>query len=142
MFSLKKKKKNRGAFHVSGRLPIKPARRPASALENVAAVRWDDPGSDDDDDDGKCPSFSCGHGSKLNLQVTAVFSPWFHLPGFHVGHIFLTHSHVNVSVLHDLLVLKKATRKAASHHLGAPPKRTHPCGKARRRICHNGTCLR
>ena len=36
----------------------------------------------------------CGHGSKLNHQGTAGFGPWFHLPGCHVGYIFLTHSHV------------------------------------------------
>ena len=27
-----------------------------------------------------------GHGSKLNDQKTAGFSPWFHLPGFHFGY--------------------------------------------------------
>ena len=35
----------------------------------------------------------CGCGSKLTQQRTAGFSPWFHLPGFHFGYFFLTHSH-------------------------------------------------
>ena len=35
-----------------------------------------------------------GYGSKLNHQGTAGFSPCFHLPGFHFGYIFLTHSQV------------------------------------------------
>ena len=34
-----------------------------------------------------------GCGSKLNYQGTAGCSPSFHLPGFHFGYIFLTHSH-------------------------------------------------
>ena len=33
-----------------------------------------------------------GCGSKLNHQGTAGCSPSFHLPGFHFGYIFLTHS--------------------------------------------------
>ena len=41
----------------------------------------------------KTRSWRCGYGSKLN-QGTAGFSPWLHLPGFHFGHLFLTHSHV------------------------------------------------
>ena len=36
-------------------------------------------------------------GSKLNHQETAGFSPCFHLPGFHFGYLFLTHSHVCVT---------------------------------------------
>ena len=32
-------------------------------------------------------------GSKLNHQGTTGFSPWFHLPGFHFGYLFLT-SHI------------------------------------------------
>ena len=36
---------------------------------------------------------ACGSGSKLN-QGTAGCSPIFHLPGFHFGCLFLTHSHV------------------------------------------------
>ena len=35
-----------------------------------------------------------GYGSKLNHQGTAGFSPCFHLPGFHFGYIFLTHSQI------------------------------------------------
>ena len=34
-----------------------------------------------------------GYGSKLNHQGTAGLSPCFHLPGFHFGYLFLTHSH-------------------------------------------------
>ena len=34
-----------------------------------------------------------GYGSKLRHQ-TAGFSPCFHLPGFHLGYLFLTHSHL------------------------------------------------
>ena len=37
---------------------------------------------------------SLGSGSKLNHQGTTGFSPWFHLPGFHFGYLFLTHSHL------------------------------------------------
>ena len=33
-----------------------------------------------------------GYGSKSHHQGTAGFSPWFHLPGLHVGYHFLTHS--------------------------------------------------
>ena len=33
-----------------------------------------------------------GYGSKLNHQGTAGFSPSFHLPRFHFGHLFLTQS--------------------------------------------------
>ena len=33
-----------------------------------------------------------GSGSKLNHQGTAGFSPCFHLPGCHFGHLFWTHS--------------------------------------------------
>ena len=29
-------------------------------------------------------------GYKLNHNKTAGFSPWFHLPGFHLGYLFLT----------------------------------------------------
>ena len=36
----------------------------------------------------------CGHGSKLNHQGTAGFGPCFHLLGFNLGYLFLTHSHV------------------------------------------------
>ena len=36
-----------------------------------------------------------GYGSKESHQETAGFSPSFHLPGFHLGYIFLTHSHIN-----------------------------------------------
>ena len=36
-----------------------------------------------------------GCGSKYNHQGTADFSLWFHLPGFHFGYAFLTHSHMN-----------------------------------------------
>ena len=32
--------------------------------------------------------------SKLNHQGTAGFSPWFHLPGFHVGYPSLTHRQI------------------------------------------------
>ena len=31
---------------------------------------------------------------KLSHQGTTGFSPWFHLPGFHFGHQFLTHTQV------------------------------------------------
>ena len=37
---------------------------------------------------------SHGYGSKLNHQGTAGFGPCFHVPGFHFGHLFLTHSHI------------------------------------------------
>ena len=36
-----------------------------------------------------------GYWSKLNHQGTAGFCPWFHLPGLHLGYLFLTHSHLN-----------------------------------------------
>ena len=32
-----------------------------------------------------------GYGTQLNHQGTAGFSPCFHLPGFHLGYLFLTH---------------------------------------------------
>ena len=32
-----------------------------------------------------------GYGSKLNHQGTTGFGPCFHLPGFHLGYLFLTH---------------------------------------------------
>ena len=35
-----------------------------------------------------------GYGSKLNHQGPAGFGPCFHLPGFHFGYIFLTHSQI------------------------------------------------
>ena len=35
----------------------------------------------------------CEYEPKQNHQGTAGFSPWFHLPGFHFGCPFLTHSH-------------------------------------------------
>ena len=35
-----------------------------------------------------------GYGSKLHHQGTAGFGPCFHLPGFHFGNLFLTHSPV------------------------------------------------
>ena len=35
-----------------------------------------------------------GCGSTLNHQGTADFSPCFHLPGFHFGYLFLTHSRI------------------------------------------------
>ena len=41
-----------------------------------------------------CPN---GCGSKLSHQGTAGSCLWFHLPGFHFGHLFLTHSHVGLS---------------------------------------------
>ena len=34
----------------------------------------------------------CGYGSKLNHQGTAGLSPCFHLPGFYIGCLFLTHT--------------------------------------------------
>ena len=36
----------------------------------------------------------CRYGLKLNHLGTAGFGPWLHLPGFHLGYLFLTHSHV------------------------------------------------
>ena len=36
-----------------------------------------------------------GYGSKLNLRGTAGFSHWFHLPGVHFGHLFLTYSQMS-----------------------------------------------
>ena len=36
-----------------------------------------------------------GYESKLNNPGTAAFSPCFHLPRFHFGYPFLTHSHVS-----------------------------------------------
>ena len=33
---------------------------------------------------------------KLNHQGTTGFSPCFHLPGFHLGYLFLTHSHMQL----------------------------------------------
>ena len=38
--------------------------------------------------------FGYGYGSKLNHPATAGFSPWFHLPGLHLGYLFLSHSHM------------------------------------------------
>ena len=34
-----------------------------------------------------------GYGSKLSHQGTAGFGPCVHLPGFHFGYLFLTHTH-------------------------------------------------
>ena len=34
---------------------------------------------------------SAGCGSKLNHKGATGFSPWFHLPGFHIRYLFLTH---------------------------------------------------
>ena len=36
-----------------------------------------------------------GYGSKLTHHGTAGFGPWFHLLGFHLGYLFLTHSHIS-----------------------------------------------
>ena len=33
-----------------------------------------------------------GYGSKLNHQGTTGLSPWFHLPRFHFGYLFWSHS--------------------------------------------------
>ena len=51
-----------------------------------------------------CSTLACGYGSKLNHQGTAGFCPCFHLPGFHLRYLFLTHSHV---FEHIGLVLKQ-----------------------------------
>ena len=32
----------------------------------------------------------------MGMEGPAGFSPWFHLPGFHFGYLFLTHSHLNM----------------------------------------------
>ena len=40
---------------------------------------------------------SLGCRSKLNHEGTAGFSPCFHLPRFHLGYLFLTHSHLLAS---------------------------------------------
>ena len=42
----------------------------------------------------RCVAPSHGCGSKLSQEGTAGFSLWFHLPGFHFGYLFLTHSHM------------------------------------------------
>ena len=39
----------------------------------------------------QCPF---GYGSQLDHQGTAGFSLCFHLPGFHFGYLFLTHTHL------------------------------------------------
>ena len=39
----------------------------------------------------KFPQTTYGYESTLNHQVTAGFSLWFYLPGFHFGCLFLTH---------------------------------------------------
>ena len=39
--------------------------------------------------------FGCG--SKLHQAGTADFGPCFHLPGFHIGTVFLTHIHLGRS---------------------------------------------
>ena len=39
-----------------------------------------------------------GYGSKLSHQGTAGCSPSFHLPGPHLGYLFLTHSHYSQQV--------------------------------------------
>ena len=59
-----------------------------------------------------------GYGSQLNHQGTAGFSPWFHLPGFHLGHLFLTHSH-RLSQTSSLFLLAEFEREAT------PRKKTH-----------------
>ena len=41
-----------------------------------------------------------GYGSELNHHRTAGFSPWFHLPGFQFGYLFLTHSHIQGPQIH------------------------------------------
>ena len=41
-----------------------------------------------------CCLFGYGSRSKLNHRGTAGFCLWFHLPGFHFGYLFLTHSHL------------------------------------------------
>ena len=40
----------------------------------------------------KSSGHSSGYGSKLNHQGIAGCNPWFHLPGFYFGYLFLTHS--------------------------------------------------
>ena len=40
----------------------------------------------------------CGDGSKLNHQGTAGCSPCFHLPGFHLGYLCLTYTHLGLRV--------------------------------------------
>ena len=49
--------------------------------------------------DGKFRPF--GGGSKLNQLGTTGFSPWFHLPGFHFGYPFSTHSHLKCAACQD-----------------------------------------
>ena len=40
-------------------------------------------------------TLSFGHGSKLNDQGTAGFASCFHLPGFQLGYLVLTHCHLD-----------------------------------------------
>ena len=44
---------------------------------------------------------TCGCGSKLNRRGYAGFGPCFHLPGFHFGTGFLSHSHMWAISQHD-----------------------------------------
>ena len=63
---------------------------------------------------------SNGCGSELSHQGTAGFSPWFHLPGFHFGYPFWTHSH---SQINDQGVRAKALgRGGATGDFGASIK--------------------
>ena len=42
------------------------------------------------------PPYPHGYESKFS-QVTAGFSLWFHLLGFHFGYLFLTHNHTGIA---------------------------------------------
>ena len=72
-----------------------------------------------------------GVGQNLTTRNrTAGFSPWFHLPGFHLGYPFLTHSHIGTSSLP-----RKASRQLrALGSTGTPAARS-----ARRRACPGWT---
>ena len=44
-----------------------------------------------------------GCGSKLNHHGPTGFQPFFHVPGFHFGYIFLTHSHLPMPSTHQVI---------------------------------------
>ena len=65
---------------------------------------------------------SGGYGSKFIHQGSAGFSLWFHLPRFHFGHLFLTHSQVVQRMLLAKLRLLTLSQAPPTRALAKPPR--------------------
>ena len=71
--------------------------RKKRVLLSTGALTAGDSGGFEDHQDAEEQWEPSGCGSKLSHQGTAGFSSWFHLPGFHFGYLFLTHSHLGLN---------------------------------------------